>query len=225
MPIDNVDLPLLNTSNIYERPIARIFDLYLTGEITESEKYIEWYQLLQHATPFDTIYIHINSPGGYVDTTVQLMSAMRRCQGLIVASVEGFCMSGATMIFLTAHQHEIDDHSAFMFHTYSGANFGKGPDIFAAVTHDAQWIRNMMNDVYDSFMTPEEIESMLDGKDYWMNKGEVITRLDRFIKRREEKEKAQKEKSSLELIVDTDKPVKTTTAKAPVKKRATRTRK
>jgi ATP-dependent protease ClpP protease subunit len=93
------------------------------------------------------------------------------------------------MIFLAADSYEISDHSVFMFHDYSGGTFGKGGEMYDQITHERKWTENLLHDVYKEFMTKEEIESLIKGKDMWMTAKEVSTRLKKIDQLEEEKEK------------------------------------
>ena len=164
-------------SNAYQRPVANVYDFYLTGNITEAKDYQDWNQILRTATENDGIVIHINSNGGEIFTAIQLMRAMGDSQATICASVEGMCMSAATLIFLCADVVEVSEHSHFMFHTYSSGNWGKGSEQLQGVMADDKWARHLFNQVYKGFLKPQEIKDLIDGKDLWMNPAEVNKRL------------------------------------------------
>ena len=179
-------------SNAYQRPVANIFDVYLTGNITEAKDYQDWNQILRTATENDGIVVHINSNGGEIFTAIQLMRSMADSNATICASVEGMCMSAATLIFLCADVVEVSEHSHFMFHTYSSGNWGKGSDQLANVMADDKWARHLFNQVYKGFLKPQEIKEMIDGKDFWMNPAEVNKRLtarNNIAKKKTKKEK------------------------------------
>ena len=127
-PIQN---PQPNTSNAYEKPVARILDFYISGDITQAKDYQDWNQLMRNATENDAVILHINSSGGDIFTAIQLMRSMAESPSTVVASVEGMCMSAATLIFLCADVCEVSEHSHFMFHTYSSGNWGKGNEQLA----------------------------------------------------------------------------------------------
>ncbi len=165
--------------NAYQRPVANIYDLYLTGAIGDAKDYQDWNQMMRSATENDVVYIHINSNGGEIFTAIQLMRTMQETQATVIASVEGMCMSAATLLFLTADVCEVSEHSHFMFHTYSSGNWGKGSEQLANVMADDKWARHLFNTVYKGFLDPKEMESMIDGKDLWMNPAEVGKRLDK----------------------------------------------
>ena len=163
--------------NAYQRAVSNIYDLYLTGPIGDAKDYQDWNQMLRAATENDIIYIHINSGGGEMFTAIQLMRSMQETPACVIASVEGMCMSAATLLFLTADVCEISEHSHFMFHTYSSGNWGKGHEQLASVQADEKWARHLFETTYKGFLTPLEIEKIIDGKDFWMNPIEVNKRL------------------------------------------------
>ena len=106
------------------------------------------------------------------------MKAMAESPATVIASVEGMCMSAATLIFLSAEICEISEHSHFMFHTYSSGNWGKGNEQIANVQADDKWARHLFQSVYKDFLTPQELKQMVDGKDFWMTPSEVTKRLE-----------------------------------------------
>lgn len=171
-------------------PIARQHSLYLSGPILEPQNYTKWFHLMRHCSEHDVIMLHINSQGGDASTAIQFMRAMVDCQGTVIASVEGNCMSAATMIFLSADVFQVSEHSMFMFHNYSGFSYGKGGEMFDSITHERKWSKGLLESCYKDFLTQDEINSMLDGKDIWMDADEAA---DRLVKRAELREKQEEE--------------------------------
>lgn len=160
-----------------EQPINRIHHFYVSGEIQQPENYTEWFQIIRSATAMDVIYIHINSEGGDAFTMIQLMRVLSESEAKVITSAEGFCASAATMLFLCGDQCEVSDHSVFMFHTFSSFSFGKGSEMFAQVSLERSWGEKLVKKVYKNFFDEDEIDALLDGKDYWMESDEVVKRL------------------------------------------------
>ena len=167
--------------NNFSKTVARLYEFYLSGEILEAEEYIDWFDIIRNATEADTIRIYINSGGGDLYTTLQFLRVMGETEATIVTSVEGACMSAATMIFLHGHQQEVTPHSLFMFHNYSAGVFGKGGEMYDQLQFERRWSENFMREVYAGFLSPEEIGSMLNNKDIWMTSDEVIERLGKLM--------------------------------------------
>lgn len=174
-------------------PVARQHSIYLSGPILEPQHYIRWFHILRHCSENDVVMIHINSPGGDASTAIQFMRAMAECQGTVIASVEGNCMSAATMVFLAADAFQVSEHSMFMFHNYSGFSYGKGGEMFDSITHERKWSKSLLEGCYKDFLTPEEINSMLDGKDIWMDADEALERLIKCAELREKQEEEKEE--------------------------------
>jgi len=160
-----------------DKPLSRISDYYLSGHLDRPEEYIEWFDQIRNAGQNDVIVLHINCFGGDLYTAIQFIRVLQECQGVVVASVEGACMSAATMIFLQADEVEISNHSAFMFHNYSGGTIGKGGEMIDQLTYERSWSESLLKDVYADFLNEKEIESILDGKDLWMSSDEVTKRM------------------------------------------------
>ena len=159
--------------------LGHLYSLYLVGEITTPEDYVEWYEIIRNASENDVIKIHINSPGGNLFTAVQLMRVMAESQANILTSVEGACMSAATMVFLSGDGFEISEHSMFMFHNYSGGTIGKGGEMYDNIMYERKWSDRFMRSVYAGFLTDDEIKSILDNKDIWMEPEDVFKRLNK----------------------------------------------
>lgn len=182
----------LNTpGNSFSKPVAQLHEFYLSGPIEDAEEYIEWFDTIRNASAVDTIRIYINSPGGDLYTTLQFLRVMSESEAHITCSVEGACMSAATMIFLHGHQQEITPHSLFMFHNYSAGVFGKGGEMYDQLQFEREWSKNFMMEVYRDFLTETEIESMMHNKDIWMGSDEVVERLKKLQAKREQEAKAE----------------------------------
>jgi ATP-dependent protease ClpP protease subunit len=164
------------------KSLVQQHDLYLTGEIKSAEHYTDWFELLRSAGKSDIIKIHINCYGGDLFTAIQLMRCMTESDGNLVTSVEGACMSAATMIFLASESFEVSEHSAFMFHNYSGISIGKGGEMFEQISFEKKWFNKLVNNIYKDFLTDAEINDIEHGKDLWLDGDEVVVRLKKMGK-------------------------------------------
>lgn len=172
-------------SNSFSKPVAQLHEFYLSGPVLEAEEYIDWFDCIRNASAVDTIRLYINSPGGDLYTTLQFLRVMSDTEATVVTSVEGACMSAATMIFLHGHAQEVTPHSLFMFHNYSAGTFGKGGEMYDQLQFERRWSENFMREVYKGFLTEDEIQSMLNNRDIWMDSDEVVKRLTELQKKRE----------------------------------------
>jgi ATP-dependent protease ClpP protease subunit len=174
----------------HHRPVANIHEFYLVGEIKRADEYIDWFDIIRNAGKNDVVNIHINSYGGDLFTAIQMMRVLGECEGTVVCSVEGACMSAATMVFLCGDGFEVSTHSMFMFHNYSGGTIGKGGEMYDNIVHERKWSEKLLREIYDNFLAEDEIISVLNNKDIWMDGDEVIKRLESMKEKvNEDKEK------------------------------------
>lgn len=158
-------------------PISQRHSFYLSGVIKSPDNYTKWFHAIRNAGEDDVCVIHINSPGGDAATAIQFMRVIAESKATIVASVEGNCMSAATMVFLSADSYQISEHSCFMFHNYSGISMGKGGELYDNIIFERKWSERMLKSVYEHFLTEKEIEEILNNRDIWMDGDEVAERL------------------------------------------------
>ena len=201
--LDIMDLlkpPASQNQRFTTKHAVHIHEFYVSGEIESPEDYIEWFDTIRSAGANDVLKFYINSPGGDLFTEIQFMRVLDESEANIVVSVEGACMSAATLIFLCGESFEVSEHSMFMFHNYSSGVQGKGGEMYDRLAHEKVWSEKLLRDVYSDFLTEKEITSVLDNKDIWMDGEEVIKRLKKKVKAIE---KDVKEKKS-QKDVDTD---------------------
>ena len=167
---------------IEPKAISHFYEYYISGEIDSPDNYIEWFDTIRHCKPGDVVKIYINSYGGDMFTGIQFMRVLSETEATVICSVEGACMSAATMLFLCADEFEVTPHSMFMFHNYSGGTFGKGGEMYGQIQHERKWSERLLNEIYEDFLSPAEIQSLLDNKDMWMDVDDVITRMEKRSK-------------------------------------------
>lgn len=179
------------TKAFINKPITSLHTFYLSGTIEEPSEYVAWFEIMRNASEHDVIQIHINSYGGDLFTAIQFLRAIADTPAHVICSVEGACMSAATMVFLTADTFEVSEHSIFMFHNYSGGTIGKGGEMIDQLQHERKWSQHLLSRIYADFLTDAEIKSLLDNKDIWMDGEQVLKRLNA---RHEKYEKAAAKK-------------------------------
>lgn len=185
--------PINQSQRVITKQAVNIHEFYLSGDVESSEEYIEWFDIIRSASQNDILKIYINSPGGDLFTAIQFLRVLTDTEAQVIISVEGACMSAATLLFMCGHQYEISPHSVFMFHNYSSGMVGKGGEMFDRVNHERSWSEKLFQDVYADFLTEREIKQILDNKDLWMDADEVIKRLKKKIKKNEKVDKSEQE--------------------------------
>ncbi len=165
---------------------AHIYEFYICGEIESPECYIDMFDIIRHSRYDDTVKIYLNSYGGDLFTAIQFLRVLSEAEATVVVSIEGACMSAATLIFLAADQVEITPHSSIMIHNYSSGTMGKGNEMLYQVQHERKWSEKLFTEVYEDFLTDKEVQAVLDGKDIWLDSDEVLDRMKKRAEIRKE---------------------------------------
>lgn len=156
---------------------AQVYEFYISGDIEEPECYIDMFDLIRHCRHDDVVKLYINSCGGNLFTGIQFLRVLSETNALVIVSIEGACMSAATLLFLSADSVEITPHSSIMIHNYSGGTFGKGNEMHLQIQHERKWAESLFRDVYEDFLTTDEIQAVIDGKDIWLDSDDVMERM------------------------------------------------
>ena len=150
---------------------------YLTNTIEEPSEYNELCFRLKSASPAEIFTLVINTPGGILDSALMLVDAIKTSKAKVLAQISGTVASAGTIITLACDDVDVAPHTAFMIHNYSGGLVGKGHELKAHQEFVDANLNNSFTDLYKGFLTPSEIKKVIDGKDYWMNRDEVLERL------------------------------------------------
>jgi ATP-dependent protease ClpP protease subunit len=121
------------------------------------------------------------------------LRVLSEAEAEVIVSIEGAAMSAATLIFLAADSVEITPNCSIMIHNYSSGTFGKGNEMHLQVQHERKWSENLFSQVYEGFLTIEEIASVLDGRDIWLTSEETLARLQKRADARKEIEKLEEQ--------------------------------
>jgi ATP-dependent protease ClpP protease subunit len=161
---------------------SHIVHFYVSSDIKDPDHYVDMVYRLQTANEQDVFYVHLNTIGGRLDSGVQIINAMRACNGHVVTSLESQCHSMGALIFLSGDQFMIHDNCMMMFHNYSGGVFGKGHEQRAQLEAEIKWFNKLMKQICYPFLTMEEIEKILKGEDLWVDSEQIRKRLEKAMK-------------------------------------------
>lgn len=158
---------------------GKVVTVFLNDEIYEPGAYNELCYTLEN-TVADEVRLYMNNGGGQLDSMLSIIASMERCSCEITGVLSGTVASAATMIALKCDKLEVAEHTAFMIHSASGGTGGKLHETKAYMEFNDKNVRNILHDMYKDFLTEPEIKRVLDGKDMWMGKDEVIERFVRM---------------------------------------------
>ena len=149
---------------------------YITEAIDEPSNYNELCYLLDTADSSDVVHLYINTPGGMIDSAFMLLAAIKNSAATTIGHLSGTVASAGTMIALACNKLEVAPHTAFMIHNYSAGLAGKGHEMRARQEFADSSLETAFKDIYGNFLTNKEIKAVIDGKDLWMGRDEVLAR-------------------------------------------------
>lgn len=195
-PIQNNPLKIIEINDNGQS--FNIIDFFL-DEIECKYDYYDFLRAVNSASVYDEIHIHINSYGGLLSESIQIYHSLMRSKAKKIIFIEGDCMSGSTLIMMAADEIEFCPWSSIMIHSYSGGEYGKFQELQSSVNFSRSWFTRLMYEIYEDFLTKNEIEQVLNGKDLWLNADECSQRFKKLFKKRDkEYRKMRKENERID---------------------------
>lgn len=185
--------------------ISRHIHIYISEEIGDPHDYIDMIHTINTAGPEDTIFIHLNTNGGRLDTGIQIINAMRNTMAAIVTILEGEAHSLGTVIFLSGDELVVNDNCMMMFHNFKGGVVGKGNELTSELEATVKWFSTLARDIYIPFLSSDEVDRLLKGEDIWMGSKEIKKRLanvERLLE--EEADKPKRTRKTKEIVSEED---------------------
>lgn len=161
---------------LYSPSSSGTYNIFLDGEIEEASQFREAVAALDDAGENDTVRIHLSTNGGCVDTTDTFIAAMRRCRGRVVVEATGGVHSAGTIILLNAPEFRLSENFNALIHNGSFGVYGKTSDAKAQFAFQSQYMDRLAKTTYRGFLTTEEIDQLIAGKDFWLDSSEWIAR-------------------------------------------------
>lgn len=169
----------------FSRPVAWLHTFYLSGAIENASNYAEWFEIIRTAGPDDIVCMNINSMGGSYHTALQFRRVMMESMATISCSIEGECHSAASIIYLSGDQFSVSEGSSMLIHDYSSIVGGKGSEMIRQIQHEKISIDTFLKDVYDKFLTDQEIQNVVSGQDMWLDDDLIIERTQKMVEERD----------------------------------------
>ena len=94
-----------------------------------------------------------------------------------IADITGDCYSAASILALSCDQCVVGRHANLLAHEVSYGVGGKGSDNLSHVQHIKKISDKLIWDTYEGFLTDDEIESVLNGKELFLDSDEIVERL------------------------------------------------
>lgn len=173
---------------MFNKPIViNSVDVYLDEPIAELGYYRNLLHYIRTMEEGDELRIWVDTPGGYLDTTLAMIDAINNSEGNITVIVSGKAHSAGGLLALAAPSLMIGDNASFMCHTASwGPGVAKHNNIVESVNYTTAQVNGIVKKYYKFFLTDQEIDMMLNGKDFWFDAEECKNRLENRVKLQDE---------------------------------------
>jgi ATP-dependent protease ClpP protease subunit len=149
----------------YQPIRAGTYEADLHGYIEDAAQFSQMVSALGIMEEEDTFVLNLQSGGGSLNACDSLVHAFRKCKGTIHICATGNCSSAATFLLLEAHSFELSEGFNSTLHCGSLSSGGT----YSEYKQDTAFYNKFMPDTlrryYEGFLTTEEMEKMLDGKD------------------------------------------------------------
>lgn len=149
-------------------------DIY--GYIEEPAQFADMVTALELMEPEDNMIVNLQSNGGCASTTDMILHALRKTKGNVHFVATGQNASAATIILLEAQSFELSENFSALIHCGGLGDGGTLSEFRQSSPHHIKMMERLIRNTYAGFMSEKEIESMLDGKDYWMDAEEWCQR-------------------------------------------------
>jgi ATP-dependent protease ClpP protease subunit len=156
-----------------------IYKIKLFGAIEEPQQFASAIEAFERAQPDDKVLVHLQSPGGSVDATDAFLHAMHNCQAPVHIVATGGCHSAATIILMNAQSFTLSDNFYALIHNGSTGTWGKMSDYKAETAFTSHYMEELMKKTYEGFLTDDEIQRLIEGKDFWFGPKEFCERHER----------------------------------------------
>ena len=174
--------------------VSNSYFAYIDGEITTSDDYRDLLFTLDAANEGDVVTLHINSIGGCLHTALQIRNALATTRAHTVAVCHGFIASAATIIALSCGEIHVNPMTTFLVHQPSYGVWDNTRNVRDQVDFLTKELTRLCYEVYEDFMTKEEIENMIEsGLEVYMSDKEIVKRLKR--RNRKQSKRIEKEVS------------------------------
>jgi ATP-dependent protease ClpP protease subunit len=173
---------------------VKVHYVNIDGEIKDPSCYRDFFNLLDFASENDTIIIRLNTMGGDISTTIQIVNGLNKTRARTVCELYQ-AYSAGSIIALCCSEVLIMQFSSMMIHNIITGMSGKISDMKSYVDFSHKYYgHSFMKVIYEGFLSQEEISQVLKGEELWFGQSDIEKRLKQRQDKLSKEEKVCKEK-------------------------------
>lgn len=162
----------------YTQEVRTQVTVHLNQPFLGPDYYDNIVDALDRASPGDVFIFKIASVGGAYSGLISLVDAIENTEALVIADIIGECHSAASLFALKCHQVRVSPYAEMLCHSSRYGFAGKSADNVSHVLHTAKVTERFMRETYEGFLSEEEIEQVLNGKELYLDAEEIMQRLE-----------------------------------------------
>ena len=193
---------------------SRCITAYLDERIRDAKFYRPLLQSIYSLGPNDSLQIIINSYGGDLDGALSIISAIKSTDANVTVCIDGAAASAASLIALVAPTLLVSEYSTMMIHSATFGSVGKQSDVISHATFMDRRIKSIMQDIYKDFLTDQEMQDVMTGREIWLDAEGIGERLMERQKKQQARYDQEQEREVKPQVKTAGKAV----AKPPAKK-------
>lgn len=159
-------------------PINQRYVVTVDDTFKESRQFESLVSALDNAVEGDVVEIRLDTDGGALHSIIPLMAAMDNTMAHVHVHAITDVASAGTMLMMKAHTCYVNKYATLMFHAANYSYGGHSGNMDAHVKYYTPLLETIVKEVYDKFLSEEEIVRLLDGKEIYMTAEEYHKRWD-----------------------------------------------
>lgn len=157
---------------------CRYISIPLDGDIEDDLRlYRDCIEEIKDANDGDIVEVILNTRGGSLKTALAIISALQNTQASTIAVIEGEAASAGSLIAMHCQEVQLNPYSTLFIHSESFGSIGKRSEVKAQVEFSLDWVENIFRRSYHGFLTEDEMQQVLDGRDMYFNAEQILERL------------------------------------------------
>lgn len=161
------------------RPRAMVYEADLHGYIQSPSQFSSIISVLGMMDEDDIFTLNIQSGGGDIDSTDSLIHAFRKCRGTIHAVCSGSVSSAATFILLECDSYELSEGFHAVCHSGSLGSGGTYSEYRQQTAFYNKFMEKTLRSAYAGMFSDEELDAMLNGRDFILDAQEWSERYEK----------------------------------------------
>lgn len=174
---------------------TRMIKAFLDEEIKPAKYYRPLINAIESLGEGDLVYLSVNSYGGYLDGAIALINAMHSTDANVHCCIDGTAASAASLIALASPSVSVSPYASMMIHAATFGSFGKQSDVISHASFVDKQVKSLMHDIYKDFLTEQEFQEVMLGKEVWFDSEEIIQRLERRAELQKKRALAQEKEA------------------------------